>query len=61
LEVDFGIVSGVGVHGTAEDGAVPGDFQTLFRSEAHPDSVKTAANNPAAKKYGLFFVRFFSR
>jgi hypothetical protein len=29
LGIDFGVVSGGGVHDSAEDGAVPGDFQTL--------------------------------
>jgi hypothetical protein len=47
----LGIVPGAGVHDTAEDGAVPGDFQTRWKSEAHPASIKTAANHTAAKKH----------
>ncbi|MEJ2657166.1 MAG: hypothetical protein P8012_08205 [Desulfobacterales bacterium] len=54
----FGIVPGAGVQDTEEDGAVPGDFHTLFKSEAHPVSIKTAVMKTAMKKHGLFFVRF---
>jgi hypothetical protein len=35
---------------------VPGDFQTLWKSEAHPASIQTAANKTAAKKHGIVFV-----
>jgi len=55
-EVESVIVPGVGVHDTSEDGAVPGDFQTLWKSEAHPASIQTAANKTAAKKHGIVFV-----
>ena len=65
IRFDFGaglsIIPGAGAHETADDGAVPGDFQTPFKSEAHPASVKTAESNTLATKLGLYFVRFFSR
>ena len=48
---DFGMIPGAGVHDTAEDEAVPGDFQALLRSAAHPASVRTAVNHTAVKKH----------
>jgi hypothetical protein len=58
--VESGTASGGGTHGTAADTDVPGVFQILDSSEAHPDMVKTAASNTPTQIPTSCFVRFLS-